>query len=98
MTVFWTDKAIGHLFQIRARLTDTSAVYAERAVDRLVSRSEQLEAFPRSGRRVPEYDRDDLREIQERPYRLLYRIGPVRLDVIGVVHWHRQLPENPDEL
>ena len=66
-------------------------MYAERAVDRIVSRSEQLEASPLSGRRVPEYARDDLREVQASPYRLIYRVGPERLDVPAFVHGQRQL-------
>ena len=99
MIVFWTDRAFDHLLQIREHLNVTSAVYAERAVDRLVSRSEQLAAFPQSGRRVPEYARDDLREVQERPYRMIYRVvGPERLDVLAVVHSHRHLPSEVDDL
>ena len=92
MTVFWTDRAFDQLLQIREHLMLTSEIYAERAVDRLVSRSEQLEAFPHSGRRVPEYGRDDVRELIEQPYRLIYRVGPVRLDVLAVIHGHRSLP------
>ncbi|WP_412067389.1 type II toxin-antitoxin system RelE/ParE family toxin [Rubrivirga sp. IMCC43871] len=75
MTVFWTDRAFDHLLGIREQLSLTSMAYAERAVDRPVSRSEQLGAFPNSGRRVSEYSRDDLWEVQVSPYRLIYRVG-----------------------
>ena len=98
MTVFWTDRAFDLLLQIREYLTLTSEVYAERAVERLVARSEQLGAFPTSGQRVPEYGRDDVREVIEAPDRVLYRIGPSRLDVLAVVHGHRALPAEVDDL
>lgn len=98
MNVFWTDRALDHLVQIREHLRLTSPVYAERTVDRLVSRSEQLEAFPFSGRRVPEYARDDLREVLDRPYRPIDRVGPERLDVLAVVHSHRRLPDEIEDV
>lgn len=98
MNVFWTDKAFDHLLQIREHLNVTSAVYADRTVGRIIARSEQLETFPLSGRRVPEYARDDLREIQERPYRLIYRAGSERIDVLAVVHAHRSLPSDVGDL
>ena len=98
MRVYWTDRAYDHLLQIRGHLSLTSETYAERVLDSLISRSEQLEAFPRSGRRVPEYDRDDVRELIEQPYRLIYRIGEARLDVLAVVHGRRPLPPIVEDL
>ena len=98
MRVSWTDRAFDHLLQVRDHLSLTSGVYAERTVDRLVSRSEQLGAFPTSGRRVPEYARDDVREVIESPYRIIYRVGPSRLDVLAVVHGRRVLPADVDDL
>jgi plasmid stabilization system protein ParE len=64
----------------------------------MISRSEQLEAFPHSGRRVPEYKRDDVRELTERPYWLIYRVSEDRLDAITVTHGRRQLPEKFEDL
>ncbi len=98
MRVYWTDRAFDHLLQIREHLRFTSEVYAERIMDRLVSRSVQLEAFPHSGRRVPEYARDDVRELLEEPYRVIYRLRDARLDVLAVVHERRQLPGDVADL
>jgi plasmid stabilization system protein ParE len=47
---------------------------------------------------VPEYQRDDVREILERPYRILYRIKPDRIDVITVMHYRQLLPSDLTEL
>ncbi len=52
-------------------------------VDRLTRRSEQIGDFPYSGRKVPEYDRDDLREVIEGSYRIIYRILSDQIDVIA---------------
>lgn len=98
MTVFWTNRAADQLLDIRDAVGRTSEVYAERIVDRLLARSEQLEAFPRSGRRVPEFDREDLREVVDAPYRLIYRIREEQIDVLSVVHQRRRLPPTAEAL
>jgi plasmid stabilization system protein ParE len=90
--VFWTNRALHHLLLIREQVGQTSEVYAERVVERLVGRSEQLAAFPFSGRRVPEYERDDVREVIERPYRLIYRVREEQVDVLAAIHSRQQLP------
>ncbi len=42
--------------------------------------------FPLSGRRVPEYDIDQIREVFEGPYRIVYSIKPDQIDVLAVIH------------
>ena len=59
-------------------------------MDRLTGRSAQIGQFPHSGRMVPEYEADDVREVLEDPYRILYRIRPQRVDVLAVIHMSRQ--------
>lgn len=63
-----------------------SPVYAKRMVDKITRRSEQISDFPMSGRKVPEYESDDIREVIENPYRIIYRIKPDQIDVLAVVH------------
>ena len=59
---------------------------AQRMVDKLTRRSEQITAFPLSGRMVPEYEAEDIREIIEKPYRIIYRIKAEQIDVLAVIH------------
>jgi len=90
--VHWTNTAIEHLLSIHGHISLTSKIYADRLVDRLTKRSEQIGLFPESGRMVPEYRRDDLREVIERSYRVIYRIKEHQIDVLAVVHGARELP------
>ena len=64
-------------------------------IDHMIRRAEQITAFPHSGRAVPEYEHEDVREIIESPYRLIYRILPYRIDVLSVMHCARLLREIP---
>ena len=94
MRVHWTNRALDLLLLIHEQVAQTSPVYADRLVDRLTARSEQLQTFPRSGRVVPEYERDDVRELIEKPYRIIYRVREEQLDVLAVIHSRQQLPPN----
>ena len=91
MTVHWTDTAQDHLDAIYAYIAQDSPEYALRMVDRLTRRSQQIAEAPLSGRRVPEYDLDQIREVIERPYRIIYHITPDRIDVIAVLHGARSV-------
>ena len=55
-------------------------------VDRLTRRSQQIADFPLSGRKVPEYEMDQIREVIEGPYRIIYYVKPDQIDVLAVIH------------
>ncbi len=58
----------------------------------MIRRSEAVAEFPLSGRMVPEYEARDIREVIERPYRIIYRATAERIDVLAVVHGTQMLP------
>lgn len=93
MIVHWTETAIKHLTSIYQYIAQDSPLYAQRVADKIICRSEQIAAFPQSGRRVPEYEASDIREIIERPYRLIYRIKADQIDVLAVIHGAQRFPE-----
>ena len=70
MKVHWTVTAEGHLDAIHDHIALDSPVYA--MVDHLTQKSRQIADFPLSGRRVPEYENDQIREVIEGPYRIIY--------------------------
>lgn len=91
MNVHWTETAQDHLEAIHAYIARNSAEYALRIVDRLTRRSQQIADAPLSGRRVPEYALDQIRELIEGPYRIIYHIKPDQIDVIAVIHGARNV-------
>lgn len=86
MRVHWTDNAEEHLDAIYAFIAKDSPEYALRVVDRLTRRSQQIASHPLSGRKVPEYEMEQIREVIEGPYRIIYHIKPDQIDVIAVIH------------
>ncbi len=94
MKVHWTYTTEGHLDAIYAYISLDSPEYAKRMVDRLTRRSQQIANFPLSGRRVPEYDIDQIREVREGPYRIIYHIKPDQIDVVAVIHGAMDVPRS----
>jgi addiction module RelE/StbE family toxin len=93
MRVHWTQNANEHLVNIYEYIALNSPTYAKKMVDRITRRSEQIAVQPLSGRKVPEYQAEDIRELIEKPYRIIYRIKADQIDVVAVIHGARLLPE-----
>jgi len=93
MRVHWTQNAIEHLVNIYEHIALNSPTYAKGMVDKITRHSEQIANQPLSGRKVPEYQAEDIRELIEKPYRIIYRIKADQIDVVAVIHGARLLPE-----
>jgi plasmid stabilization system protein ParE len=62
-------------------------------VHRLVAAVERLEAFPESGRVVPERNDEGIREVIVRPYRIVYRLRPGVAEIVTVFRASRLFPD-----
>jgi toxin ParE1/3/4 len=89
--VNWTNTAINHLLSIYEYIAHDSKPYADRLIDKLTRRSEQIAAFPLSGRMVSEYMDENIREVIDRPYRIIYRIHADQIDILAIVHGAQEL-------
>ena len=92
MKVEWTDNALEQLWAIHEYIAQSSPEYAQRVVDRLTRRTQQIRRFPVSGRMVPEYNAPQIREVIEGSYRIIYYIKPDQIDVLAVIHGAQQTP------
>jgi plasmid stabilization system protein ParE len=96
--VVWTDRARARLRQIHSHIAKDQTLNADRLVDRLTQRVVQLIDHPMSGRVVERYQREDLRELIEAPYRIVYLILPDRIVVLTVRDTRRVLPRRWEKL
>jgi toxin ParE1/3/4 len=92
VNVEWTDAALEQLWAIHEYLARSSPEYAQRVVDRLTRRTQQIRSFPLSGRVVPEFNTPQIREVIEGPYRIIYYIKPDQIDVLAVIHGTQHIP------
>jgi toxin ParE1/3/4 len=90
--VLWTDAAVAQLEALSDYMAQTSPEYARRIVDRLTKRSRQIAAFPFSGRMAPEYELNEVREVIEGSYRIIYLIkeDEEQIEVLAVIHSSRE--------
>jgi len=63
--ILWTDFAIEDLRSIYDYISRDSRAYARRYIEKLISKVDQLESNPESGRIVPEFNNSQIREFIE---------------------------------
>jgi toxin ParE1/3/4 len=63
----------------------------------LVTRAEEVAAFPELGREVPEFHQPNLREVICRSYRIIYRLrrNEERIEIVRFWHGARGFPHIP---
>jgi addiction module RelE/StbE family toxin len=91
--VEWTEPAVTDLKNIQNYIARDSAEYADAIIERLILSVDQLEAFPESGRRVPESADPKIRELLVESYRIIYRRRKGAVQILAVVHGARHLTQ-----
>lgn len=87
--VTWSPRSIADLEEIRAFIDADSPAWAELTVRRLVAAVERLQQFPDSGRVVPERQSPQLRDVVSGNFRVVYRRGPGRVEIVTVFRGSR---------
>lgn len=84
--IVFTEPAIADLQNLVTFIARDNPSAESKLGYELIEKAKKLEVFPFSGRVVPEFKIDNLREVIHRPYRIVYRVsessdhsGPARL-------------------
>jgi plasmid stabilization system protein ParE len=98
--VVWTEAALEDLKAIVEHIALDSRIYAERFSQRLENALDRLEDFPLSGRMVPEFGDETVREVIYESYRLIYLVRGDSCFVAAILHASREILRhfNPDML
>ena len=89
--IVWSDLAIEDLKSILAYIRLDSEVYAKQQVDKIIKRIDQLISFPESGRIVPEFSNQHIRELIEGNYRIVYFFDLRMVSILRIHHSSRRL-------
>ncbi len=90
--LIWTDQAITDLGDIGDYIAENSEKYAKLTVKKLFERTDILKTYPQAGRIVPEKNEENLRELIEGNYRIIYEIVSAdQIDILTVYHSARDL-------
>ena len=87
----WSPLAENDLNEIIDYIAQDSLEYALSFYEQVREKVENLEKFPKIGRKVPEIDNPDIRELILRNFRIIYRIFREKVQIIRVIHGSRLL-------
>ena len=91
MNLIWAPRAIARASDITAHIAQERPAAAAKWVDGVFAAVATLKAHPRRGRKVPEINRADLRELLHGAYRIIYRQDARRVLVRMGGAAHRRL-------
>lgn len=89
--VVWTEPALNDLYNSIHFIAKDSPIYAERFGLNVVEAPKRLEQFPYSGRIVPEFKDENIRELIYDSYRIIYIIKKDICYIAAKVHGSRNI-------
>jgi toxin ParE1/3/4 len=92
----WTLNALQDIESIAEFIAQDSERFASIQIDKFFIRSQILEQFPLAGKIVPELGDDNIRELIEGNYRIIYRVvSESRVDILTIHQSYQLLSNNP---
>ena len=89
--IVWSRRAATDLDSISEYIAVDSPAYASSVLKNIISQTRILTRFPRSGRKVPELDDENIRELIIYSYRIIYQLQEDQLLIVAVIHGKRLL-------
>lgn len=68
-------EAKADLKQIQEYISKDSIYYANKTINEIINKTEYLLMFPYMGRKIPEFDNTNFRELIYKSYRILYKVN-----------------------
>ena len=93
-TLIYGDGALNDILDITAYIANDSAINADKVMARLEQRISTLTTMPERGRVVPElqwHGINSVREVFEKPWRILYQVRTNQVVIVAVYDGRRQL-------
>ena len=91
--IVWSRRALEDLEAIANYIAADSPAYAKAVVTKVIAQTRTLPQFPRAGRKVPEFDNDDVRELIVYSYRIIYQLRDNHVVVSAVIHGKRMFEQ-----
>ena len=92
MKIFWSPLAVERLEYIYDFISKENASAAQKMINKIFKRVESLSKYPERGRKVPEANRKEIREVFEDEYRIIYRLEPKKIFILTIRNFKQLLP------
>lgn len=93
MKIVWSPLSFERLENIYEFISDKDTVAAKNLINRIFEKVESLNRFPERGRKVPETNRNDIREIFESEFRIIYKVETKRIVILTIRNFKQLLPK-----
>jgi len=93
LKIYWSPLAVERLENIFEYISKDDNVAAHKLISNIFQKVETLSKFPNRGRKVPEANRDEIREVFESEYRIIYRVESKRVLVLSIRNFKQLLPD-----
>ena len=89
--IIWSNIAKQDLQEIYDYISGDSELYALRLIDKIIERVDILENMPKAGKIVMELENENIRELIEGNYRIIYSISVNAIEIVRIHHGARLL-------
>lgn len=93
--VVWSARALDDVDRACEYIARDSLHYAHAFAQGVFALSERIAQQPFLGEVVQEYRRERIRERHFQSYRIIYRLGEEKIEIVAVIHAARLLPPEP---
>jgi toxin ParE1/3/4 len=91
LKIFWSPLAAERLEDIFKYISTENSNAAYKMIERIFKRVETISKFPKRGRKLPEANREEIRELFESGYRIIYRVESNRIYVLSIRNFKQLL-------
>ena len=93
MKIVWSPLAIDRIREVATYIARDDLSAAQRWIELIFEKVENIRDFPELGRIVPELNRKEIRELLFKNYRIIYRLDKNRISTLTIRHMKQILPE-----
>ena len=91
VTIIWSPQSLNDLENIANYIAQDSPFYASSFIENIIQTVENLALFPQIGRKVPEFNNPNIREIFYKRYRIIYQLSENSVEILTIFHSSRLL-------
>ena len=95
--IIWSERAWADIDSIIEYISKDSEYYAKNFATKIINAVELLKIFPEMGRITPEIGNPAIRELQYKPYRIVYKILENTVEILTVYHGSRLFDTDLEE-
>ena len=89
--MIWSKESLIQLIEIEQFISKDNPTGAIKFIDRLIDRGDKVKEYPFKGRIVPEFSVNEIREVFEKTYRIVYKISDDQIEILTVFEGHQLL-------